>query len=91
MTLQLDLPDDVTASLREHWEDVPRHVLESIAIEGYRNRILSPSQVRRMLGFETRLEVDAFMNERGVEFPYGIEDLRDDMKTHRKLGVLPTK
>ena len=35
-------------------------------LEGYRSGILTESQVRRMLGFETRMEVNAFLKDHGI-------------------------
>jgi len=54
--------------------DLPRHALEALAIEGYRQGVLARSQVRRMLGFETRGEVDEFMMRAGVPFDYNLDD-----------------
>jgi hypothetical protein len=91
MTLQLELPEDVSAALEKRWGDVPKRLLEAIAIEGYRNRDLTRSQVRRMLGFETSLQVDAFMKQAGVPFPYEPEDLEADIATQEGLGILPAR
>ena len=89
MTVRVELPEDVSAALEKRWGDVPRRLLEAVAIEGYRNRDLTRSQVRRMLGFETGVQVDAFMKQAGVPFPYGVEDLEADATTQESLGILP--
>jgi len=34
-----------------------------MAIEGYRSRSFGAAQLRRMLGFETRMEVDRFLQD----------------------------
>ena len=91
MTLHVELPEDVSAALEKRWGDVPRRLLEAIAIEGYRNRDLTRSQVRRMLGFESSLQVDAFMANAGVSFPYEADDLRADVETLESLGILPVR
>jgi hypothetical protein len=75
MTVKIDLPDDIEESLEKRWGDLPRHALEALAIEGYRTRALSRSQVQRMLGLETRAEVDEFMNRAGVPFDYTLDGL----------------
>ena len=41
MVLQIELPDDVTESLTSRWGDLPRHVLESLAIEAYNEGTLT--------------------------------------------------
>ena len=89
MQVSIDLPDDVSRALQRSWGDLPRHALESFAIEGYRSGALTESQVRRMLGFETRSEVHAFLKSAGVYLNYSEDDLAADLETHRKLGVLP--
>ena len=91
MTVRVDLPEDVSAALEQRWGNVPRHLLETIAVEGYRTRDLTRSQVRRLLGFETSLQVDDFMKLADVPFPYGPEDFEADIETHQRIGILPTR
>ena len=87
--VKLSVPSDVSDALKQHWGDLSRHTLENLAIEGYQARLLSESQVRRMLGFETRAQVHQFLKDAGIYLDYGLDDLRDDLETHRKLGILP--
>lgn len=47
---------------------LPGHALETLAFAGYWARVLSRSQVRWMLGFETGAEVDEFMKRAGCPF-----------------------
>ena len=51
----IELPEDVARVLRERWGDLSQHTVETIVIEGYRTQTLSAAQVRRMLGFRTRV------------------------------------
>jgi hypothetical protein len=85
MTVKIELPDDIEQHLQKQWGNLPRHALETLAVEGYRARILSRSQVRRMLGFETGAEVDVFMKGAGVPFDYTLEDFEHDEETSRSL------
>jgi hypothetical protein len=62
MHVAIDLPDDIAQQLQTGGPDMPRHVLESVALEAYRARLLGESQIRRLLGFETRYEVHGFLN-----------------------------
>src|SRR5207248_10848943 len=68
MEVAIHLPDDVAAAMP--WEDVPRHILEQIALEGYQERWLSEEQVRRLLGYDTRFEVHGFLKDHGVCLNY---------------------
>ena len=61
MAVRIEIPEDIEHHLETQWGNLPRHALEALAIEGYRARVLSRSQVRRMLGFETGVEVDEFI------------------------------
>jgi hypothetical protein len=86
--ITLEMPDDVADGLESHSEpSLPRSLLEMIAIEGYRSGKLTHAQVRRLLGFEHRFDVDAFLKERGVPHSYTIAELDKDRETFRKLGI----
>ena len=89
MALSIELPEDVESNLQKQWGDLPRHTLESLAIEGYRARVLSRSQVRRMLGFATGVEVDQFMSRAGVPFDYTVDDFEHDVEALRSLREAP--
>lgn len=91
MTVKIELPEDIEHHLEQQWGNLPRHALETLAIEGYRARVLSRSQVRRMLGFETGAEVDGFMKRAGVPFDYTVDDFEHDMETSRYLRETRTK
>ncbi len=82
MTVTLEIPDDLAGVLTE------RAMLESVALEGYRSRRLSESAVRRLLGFDTRMDVHGFLRENNVYLQYGAEDLEHDLaeaKRHVEL------
>lgn len=85
--MAIHLPDDLAHCLQEKWgQDIPRHVLESVALECFRERILGESQLRRLLGFETRFEVHAFLKDHDVAF-YTLTDLEHDRETSARLGL----
>lgn len=86
MAVKIELPADIEHHLEKQCGNLPRHVLETLAIDGYRApRVLSRSQVRRMLGFETGAEVDEFMKRAGVPFDYTLDDFEHDEETSRYL------
>ncbi len=60
MNVIIELPEDVSQVLQKKWGDLSKRTLETLAIDGYRSGALSESQVRRMLGFHTRIEVHDF-------------------------------
>lgn len=85
MAVKIEIPEDIESCLQKEWINLPRHTLEALAIEGYRTGVLSRSQVRRMLGFETRAEVDEFMKRAGIAFDYTLEGFEHDAETSRYL------
>jgi hypothetical protein len=93
MQLVVEIPDDMAQSLTPNGEDPVRTALEAIAIQGYRSGSLTPAQTRRLLGFETRYELDGFLKAHNVwEHAYSLEDLEEDRRTMRKLeaeGLIP--
>jgi len=46
-----------------------------LALAAYRERKISAAQLRQLLGYETRMEVDAFLKNHGVELEYTLEDI----------------
>jgi uncharacterized protein UPF0175 len=85
MQITLELPDDVAQGLEAQVKNLPRALLESFALEGYRSGTLTEEQVRRILGYGTRMQVHGFLKEHGVYLNYGLEDMEQDMETLRQL------
>ncbi|MDQ1639975.1 MAG: hypothetical protein QOF62_3314 [Pyrinomonadaceae bacterium] len=85
MQVTVEIPEDIARLLNSKWSNLPRAVLESVALEAYRSGTISTAQLRRLLGFETPMEVDAFLKQAGVYLDYGLEDLREDLETIRKV------
>ena len=68
------------------WKDLPRAALESLALEAYRSHALTSAQLRRLLGFETRMQVDAFLKEHEI-YDYSAADFEQDRETLRELRM----
>lgn len=81
------LPEELLEVISAPGLDLSRTTLEALVLEAYRQRKLSTAQLRRLLGYETRMEVDAFLKNHGVELEYGMEDLERDREAHRQLGL----
>jgi hypothetical protein len=84
MQITLELPEDIVRELRSKWKDLPRAVLESLALEAYRSHALTAAQLRRLLGFQTRMQVDAFLKEHEV-YDFTAADFEQDRDTLRLL------
>lgn len=90
MQITLELPEDIAQGLGSKWKDLPRAALESLALEGYRSRALTAAQLRRLLGFETRMQVDAFLKEHEV-YDFTAMDFEHDRETLRQLRARETQ
>ncbi len=85
--ITIALPDELSAALAGPGQDLSRAAFEALALAAYRERKITTAQLRCLLGYETRLEVDAFLKQHGVELEYTLEDLERDRETHRQLGL----
>ena len=83
----ITLPEELLNALGISGTALSRAALEALALEAYRTRKLSSAQLRRLLGLPTRISVDAYLKEHGVELEYTLEDLERDRETHRRLGL----
>ena len=85
-TLTIELPEAIGRELESAWGNgsLSRHLLEAVALEGYRTEVLSVGQVAELLGL-SGWETDTFLMERGAYLHCTIEDLDADRLTHTRL------
>jgi predicted HTH domain antitoxin len=88
MQVTFDIPDDLVSQLLAAGKDPSRAALEAFAVEGYRSERLTESEVRRMLGYETRMEVHALLAEHDVCLHYTAEHLQQDIAASDKLHAI---
>ena len=86
MQITIELPEDIVVRLASKWKDLPRAALESLALEAYRSRALAAAQLRRLLVFETRMQVNALLKEHEI-FDYSAADFEQDRETLRELRM----
>lgn len=87
MNLTLRIPDDLVQRLSAGGDDISRRALEALAIEEYRAGRLTRPELRRLLGFGTRAELDGFLKGRGVDELMTIEEFERDRQDLDRLGV----
>jgi hypothetical protein len=85
MEITLNIPDELARQVASEGKDPARVALEALALEGYRTELLSESALRQMLGFQTRMEVHAFLKQHGVYLHYGVSDLQQDRATAQQV------
>ena len=86
MQITLELPEDIAQELESRWMDLPRAALEILALEAYRSHALTAAQLRRLLGFETRMQVDAFLKEHEI-YDYTAADFEQGREALRQLRM----
>ena|ERR1035437_5468702 len=85
MQVIIEVPEDIASQFAGDLPGVSRAATEALAIEGVRSGKLSAGQARRMLGFQTRMQVDAFLKERGVLAPMTVQDVENDAELSRNF------
>ena len=84
-------PEEVlTASMRllkDFSSDRPevRPLYEAYLIEQYRKGKVSCGKLGKLLGMSSRWDAEAFLQERGVDLPYNMDDLAKDTATLQRL------
>ncbi|BDC51413.1 hypothetical protein F183_A37290 [Bryobacterales bacterium F-183] len=87
MNVSLEIPDDVASRMAVPGTDLTRRALEAFAAEEYRQGRIYKPDLRRLLGFETSHEIDAFLYAHEIWYDYTIEDLDREMAALDRLGL----
>jgi predicted HTH domain antitoxin len=87
--ITLELPAELFAFLSGSGQDLSRAALEAIALEAYREFKLSTGQLRRLLGYHTRMQVHALLKDHGVYLHYDLADLEHDREAGDALPLRP--
>lgn len=88
MELTLHIPDDVAQRLSAAGSDLSRRALEAFALEEHKAGRLTEAQLRQVLGFETRDELDGFLKAHEVWLNFTREDLERERAALRRLGLV---
>jgi hypothetical protein len=86
MNVTLTIPDALAARLGAE-ADLPRRALEALVLEEYRAGRLTRPELRRLLGFETRAELDGFLKAHGVNEGMTLAEFERDRQTLDRLGL----
>ena len=87
MDLTVHIPDDIAIRLHASTGDLSRRALEVLALEEFKAERITQPELRRLLGFETRYELDGFLKAHGIYEDYTLEDFERDRETLRSLGL----
>ena len=81
MDVHLEIPDELAQRLAPDADGVERAALEAIAVEGVRSETLTVAQARRLLGIQSRHEMDGFLKAHGVFLNLTVDDVLADSHT----------
>jgi hypothetical protein len=84
MNLIIQLPDDLARRLSAAGGDLSRRALEGLAIEEYKSGHLISAELRRLLGFRTRMALDGFLKVNGILLDYTLADLEQERQDLRR-------
>jgi Uncharacterised protein family (UPF0175) len=85
MKVTVEIPDHLATHLQMRWPDIPRHVLEYLVLEAYRDDIVTTREVQDLLGLENRFDVYELCKQYHIA-TYTLEDLQRDRDTTQRLG-----
>ena len=74
----MEIPDQFVPLIVPEGSDAGRKLLEDTVAAAYRERRLTLEQVRQILGFSTRMDVDPFLLHYAI-CDYTVENLKEDM------------
>jgi hypothetical protein len=73
------IPDDLARRLGAGAQ-LERRVLEALALDEFKQGHLTKPELRRLLGFGTRMKLDEFLKAHDIYEPYTLEDLERERR-----------
>lgn len=82
----VEIPDEFSHQILPPGQDPSRALLQEAALKAFCEDRINSHELRVVLGFETRYQLDGFLKERGIDHGgYGAEDLDQDIQTMDRL------
>jgi len=78
MTVKLEIPEEFARRLAPDDASLARAELEALAVEGVRSGKLTAFQARRLLGIESRFDMDGLLKAHGVFLELTAQDVLND-------------
>ena len=82
MTVTLEIPEELAQRLGPRAAQMSR---EALALEAHRQGLWTEAELGRFLGL-SRIALDRFLKDHGVDLAYTWEDLEREREVHRKLA-----
>ena len=85
MQITVEIPDELASPLVPAGQDPSRAALKAIGIEAYRGHRITGYQLRKLLGIESRYELDGFLKQHRVWLEYSTEDFEREREVGERL------
>lgn len=85
MQITIEIPEELGQQLQKEWDNLPRKLLESLAIEAYHSGVMTAAQIQLLLNFASRWEVEDFLHQHQVYLDYTKVDLEEDLQTIQEV------
>ena len=87
MELTVQIPDELASRMSASGVDLSRRALEALALEEFKSGRITKPELRRLLGFGTRYQLDGFLKAHEVYEDYTLQDLEQELEGLRRLGI----
>jgi hypothetical protein len=87
MELTVQIPDELASRMSASGADLSRRALEALALEEFKSGRITKPELRRLLGYGTRYQLDGFLKAHDVYEDYTLQDLEQELEGLRRLGI----
>jgi predicted HTH domain antitoxin len=85
MQITIYIPEEIGQKLQTEWGNLSRKALESIAIQAYREEVMTSAEVQELLDFSSRWETEEFLQSSRAYLNYTESDLEEDIENIETL------
>lgn len=86
LEVTVHIPDDLATRLSESGGDLSRRVLEALALEEFKSGRITKAELRRLLGFGARYQLDGFLKVHHVYENYTMDDFEREREALKSSG-----
>jgi hypothetical protein len=83
----VQIPDELASRMSASGGELSRRALEALALEEFKSGRITKPELRRLLGFGTRYQLDGFLKTHDVYEDYTLQDLEQELEGLRRLGI----
>lgn len=84
-TVTIDIPENFPAAVKISQHELPEFIKKTLAIELYREGILSLGKAAEIAGVSSKWEMLTILSERRVPLRYTADDAAEDLETLKEV------